>query len=176
MLPLSAPRKITLLCGTAVVAGYLLWCHMSSPQLILPEEEHDAPIYVLVEGQVAQPGVAELPQGATALDAVQARGGTLEGAVRPDDTLPLTNGAHLYIASVDDPPRIDLNQITREQLDAIDGINSRVIENILTYRDTFGPFLSPEELLLVEGVGEKTYEKILPHIIVGPIEPSQAKE
>jgi len=40
------------------------------------------------------------------------------------------------------------------------GIGPTKANAIITYRDTKGPFLSIEDLLFVDGIGESTFEQI----------------
>ena len=40
------------------------------------------------------------------------------------------------------------------------------MQNILEYRETYGPFYDAEDLINVKGIGEKTLAKLLPHVYV----------
>lgn len=50
---------------------------------------------------------------------------------------------------------ISLNTATKEELTRLDGLGEKTAEKILEYRASHGGFDSVEELLNVEGVGEK---------------------
>lgn len=61
---------------------------------------------------------------------------------------------------------IDLNQATSSDLEQLPRIGPKIAERILTFRDTFGPFRSVDELLSVRGIGAKTLDLIRPHVHV----------
>ena len=62
---------------------------------------------------------------------------------------------------------IDINSATHEELMNLPDISSKLANNIVSYRNANGSFSSLEELLLVEGIGPKTLEKISPYISIG---------
>ena len=62
---------------------------------------------------------------------------------------------------------IDLNTADIRQLTALPGIGEGLARRIIDYRAFCGPFSKPEELLNVEGIGEKTLESILDLVITG---------
>lgn len=60
--------------------------------------------------------------------------------------------------------RLDLNTATAGELESLPSIGPVLAGNILRYREEHGPFQSPEDLLAVEGIGEKTLETLTPYI------------
>ena len=62
--------------------------------------------------------------------------------------------------------RVCLNTATREALLALPGIGEKTAERILAYRDTYGKFVTVEQLLDVEGIGEGLLEKLRPYVYV----------
>lgn len=60
----------------------------------------------------------------------------------------------------------DLNQISREQLQAIFFISDPLITSILQYRETAGPFVSLYELQSVPGMTRDLFYKIIPFVTV----------
>ena len=62
--------------------------------------------------------------------------------------------------------KINLNTATKEELLTLDGIGESYADRIIAYRENNGPFRSPDEIMQVKGIGEKTYQKIKDRIMV----------
>lgn len=58
-----------------------------------------------------------------------------------------------------------INTATLEQWDQVPDIGEKTAQKILDYRNTYGDFERPEDLLNVSGIGEKTLEKIMNHFL-----------
>ncbi|MDS1309170.1 ComEA family DNA-binding protein [Marinobacter xiaoshiensis] len=56
-------------------------------------------------------------------------------------------------------PTININSADAATLASLDGIGASKAEAIVAYRDTNGPFQTPEELSKVKGIGARTVEK-----------------
>jgi uncharacterized protein len=54
---------------------------------------------------------------------------------------------------------VELNTASKHLLTYVSGLNSRVAANIVTHRDTNGPFKSRDELKTVSGLGPKAFEQ-----------------
>ena len=65
-------------------------------------------------------------------------------------------------------PAINLNTATIEQLDALPGIGRKTAELIIEYRTKSGGFKRIEELMNVKGIGEKSFLKLKPLVMVPP--------
>lgn len=59
---------------------------------------------------------------------------------------------------------ININEANIDQLCAIPGIGPTIAQRIIDYRNEHGPFLKPEDLLNVKGIGEKKLENMLKYI------------
>ena len=57
---------------------------------------------------------------------------------------------------------VDVNSATREDLEKIPHIGPELAERIVAFRETYGPFTRPEQLLLVRGISEKRFREIRP--------------
>lgn len=62
--------------------------------------------------------------------------------------------------------RVNLNTASLEELDSLPGIGPATAKLILEYRQQYGGFAAPEEIMNVKRIGEKTYEKLKDRIRV----------
>jgi competence protein ComEA len=62
---------------------------------------------------------------------------------------------------------IDLNAATARDLEALPGIGARTAQRILEYRQKAGGFKKIEELMNVRGIGEKSFLRLKPLVVVG---------
>lgn len=67
--------------------------------------------------------------------------------------------------SADSP--LNINGATAEELTQLPGIGLELAERIVAYRRQNGPFWSTEQIMDVEGIGEKRYAEIAPLITIG---------
>jgi|WetSurMetagenome_2_1015567.scaffolds.fasta_scaffold182514_1 competence protein ComEA len=71
---------------------------------------------------------------------------------------------------------INLNTATAAQLDSLPGIGPKVAARIIDYRTKKGPFRKVEELMNVQGVGEKSFLKLRAQLTVSPAAASTASQ
>jgi competence protein ComEA len=63
---------------------------------------------------------------------------------------------------------INLNTATLDQLETLPGIGRKTAERIIEFRTKSGGFKRIEELMNVKGIGEKSFLKLKPLIVVPP--------
>lgn len=61
---------------------------------------------------------------------------------------------------------VNINSASSEELAKLSGIGDDKAKKIVEYRSEHGEFIWPEEITEVDGIGEKTYEKIKDSITV----------
>ena len=62
--------------------------------------------------------------------------------------------------------KVNINTATVEELMQLDRVGQKYAERIVAYRDQNGPFKAPEEIMLVAGIGQKTFEANKGRIVV----------
>ena len=79
------------------------------------------------------------------------------------------------VAEAADPPPLDVNRATAEQLEALPGIGAVKAAAILAVREERGGFRSLSELESVRGIGPKLAAKLRPMLTIGVRKPSAKK-
>ena len=59
---------------------------------------------------------------------------------------------------------VNVNTADASQLALLPRVGPAVAQRILDFRKENGPFKSPEDLMLVQGIGEKTYQLLKPYL------------
>lgn len=144
-----------------------------------------APVTIMVDvqGAVNYPGVYSLMEGDRLIDAIHAAGGYLADADSrmlnhamklPDEffiyvpregedvdfSSPLESFSSQQGGSVPDDGKVDINTADVQELMTIPGIGPSKAAAILQYREEHGPFNSPDAIMEVTGIGQKTFEKL----------------
>lgn len=149
-------------------------------------------LVVHVAGAVKKSGVYRLEANSRVADAVEQAGGATANADLDGLNLaePLTDGQKIYVPRKGEVPSplaassagvsrasrpektatvqfpINLNTATAEQLEAIPGIGPTLAQRIVEYRQTHGKFQSVDDLLEVQGIGQKRLENMRPYVVV----------
>jgi len=67
----------------------------------------------------------------------------------------------------DDGAKIDINKATVEELQSVRGIGRVIAQRIVEFREKNGPYGSVEDLLKVQGIGEKSLDRIKDRLTAG---------
>lgn len=126
-----------------------------------------------VEGKVKRPGIITLPHGSRVHEAIAKAGGVVDGADTSTTNLArvLVDGEQIIVGTPAAGPagaggpagggavagaRVSLSSATAEQLDELPGIGPVTADAIIAHRTAHGGFQRVEDLLDVQGIGEKT--------------------
>ena len=73
------------------------------------------------------------------------------------------------VEAVKAPPsaKVNINSASVEQLVTLPGVGEKLAGRIVEYRQKSGGFKSAQELLNVQGIGEKNFNKIQGYLTVG---------
>ena len=63
--------------------------------------------------------------------------------------------------------KININTASEAELTQLSGVGPKTAASIIQYREEVMPFKTPEDLMNVKGIGEKTFEKNKDRITVG---------
>ncbi|HEU5179265.1 MAG TPA: helix-hairpin-helix domain-containing protein [Candidatus Polarisedimenticolia bacterium] len=76
--------------------------------------------------------------------------------------------ATVYSAATEEKAaRLNINAASADDLATLPGIGPSYAKRIIEYREKNGPFKRVEDLLNVQGIGEKTLERIRDRVMVG---------
>ncbi|MET3682475.1 competence protein ComEA [Alkalibacillus flavidus] len=133
-----------------------------------------------IKGAINIPGVYHMKEGDRVVDVIETAGGLTDDA----DSYQVNLAQLVYdemvivvpfqqengeVSSVDmtiDQDKIRINHASVDELTVLPGIGNAKAQTIIDYRDEHGPFQSPEDLLNISGIGEKTLERIRDDIMV----------
>lgn len=129
-----------------------------------------AVVYVHVSGEVTEPGLYRLADGARVVDAVSAAGGFTDAAVAEGINLArmVSDGEQLHVPAEGEAEApaaaapgesadgtVNLNTADLAALDTLPRIGPAIAQRILDWREEHGRFTSVDDLLAVPGIGEK---------------------
>lgn len=67
------------------------------------------------------------------------------------------------------PAAVNLNAATPEQLEALPGIGPRAAQRIIEFRTKNGGFKKVEDLMKIQGIGERSFLRLRPLVTVGSV-------
>lgn len=155
------------------------------------EEKTDGKMYVDIKGAVRMPGMYEVTSDMRVLNVIDMAGGLKEKA---DDkqinfSQKLEDQMIIYIPlegeeipdlinnqtisketsggkESEESGKVNLNQAEKDELMTLNGVGEKKAEKIIEYREENGSFKSIEDLKNVNGIGEKTFESLKESITI----------
>lgn len=121
-------------------------------------------INVDIDGEVLNPGTYRLPLGSTLDDLFELS--DLKENAQKDVFNPnkhLSDKENIYVSD-NSKSLISINHASYEELITLPGIGETIANRIIDYRNTYGSFLYLEELLYINGIGDKKYDKLKEYI------------
>ena len=136
-------------------------------------------IIVDISGEVYEPKIVTLPEGSRVYQAVELAGGLKKTADREqiNQAAIISDGEKIFVPKIGANLQssvtkgvkgqiniksnlININTADLQLLDEIQGVGPVTAENIILFRETNGKFKTVEDIKNVDGIGDKTYEKL----------------
>ena len=151
-------------------------------------------VVVYITGAVKSPGIVKLPVNTRVYDAVEKAGGFSENADKEAMNLSriVADGEHIHIgetkkntytknvtssslevgdyvnkANSERSLLVNINTAGLSELDLLPGVGVKTAEKIIAYRSINGRFRKIDEIMKVNGIGPKKFEKMKGHITIG---------
>lgn len=119
--------------------------------------------------EIRSTGMAENTEPVSSKAMIQTAAASVTSApvsAEPTETIPVSAAAETFLY-------LDLNTATAEELAELPGIGEVLAGAVISYRQTHGRFLNPEEIMEVSGIGEGIFSGIREHIyVVDPVYPT----
>ena len=147
-------------------------------------EEPKRIIYVEIKGEVKKPDVYEVEEGSIIKDLIDKAGGLTEKAniekinrakklndneliiIPNDSNVNEVSGSDFLNTTEEEGGKININTADISKLKEIPGVGDVKAKSIIDYREKNGGFKSIEDIKNIDGIGEKTFEKIKDSITI----------
>ena len=181
-------RNLVIGVFLGLLASGIIFITVAPPKgtpITLTPRPTESPLTVSVQGEILQPGVYTLYKGARLQDAIEKAGGltthannlslNLAAPLKDGDSIviPATTSAENSIPGEDNlvirrtnsltgaiTNCININTATTEELQTLPGIGPTRADAIIDFRVKNGPFYKLEDLMLVSGIGDTTFDTL----------------
>lgn len=139
------------------------------------EKHPSTAVYIHVLGQVKKPGVYRFDKEPRGVEVVERAGGFTKNADKTSVNLALavSDGTQFVIEdkrkakkkagtskAEEEDTKVDLNTATQEELQTIPGVGPSKATQIISYRESNGPFKTIEDIMKISGIKEGVFNKI----------------
>ncbi|MBT2754658.1 helix-hairpin-helix domain-containing protein [Mesobacillus foraminis] len=148
-----------------------------------PEQENEVsvPMMADIKGAVKKPGVYDVHQGERVIDLIEKAGGLTNKADTASINFAMKIGDEMAIyipekggqgplagqipvsgggESTGNSQKVNLNSASASELETLPGIGPSKSAAIIEFRETSGAFKTVDDLKLISGIGDKTFEKL----------------
>lgn len=157
-------------------------------------ENEKRKIVIHITGQVKNPGLVYLDEGARIADAIKEAGGSTKDAALDKVNLAyvLEDGQKIYIPNKNEKiseiqyiitdsgenvlkdtgkekggiKKVNINSANQEELETLPGVGPALAVRIIEYRNSNGKFEKVEEVQNVKGIGDSKFTNIKEHICI----------
>lgn len=148
-------------------------------------EQEQTNVMVDIKGAVNRPGVYQASRGERVIDLVNRAGGLTDQAAEAyvNFAMYVEDEMVIYIPAIGEEEqvihesvqlgglknsdgKVNINQASQSELETLPGIGPAKAMAIIEHREKNGLFQKIEDLMLISGIGEKTFEKLAEQITV----------
>lgn len=158
------------ICVLSFVGQYII--NSNRDEIILvQDDENVGTVSVEVVGEVVNPGKYRVKENSRVCEVIYDAGGITHNADVEDVDLTaiVTDGLKITVPAAEkaidyDELAVNINTADKEVLCLLPGVGDALAERIIEYRESNGGFAEPEDIMRVNGVGEKNFEKMKDYI------------
>lgn len=162
--------KILKIACIAALMAILCACWFQRFTPVSLDQKRPLLIQSEIKGEVLNPGIYSLKNGATVADLIEEAGGVNEnGSTDALNLLQELRQGEVVVVGENEQAKgeslISINSATIEELQTLPGIGPALAGRIVEYRKEH-PFQSLEELKDVKGIGDKMFEKVKDRLVL----------
>jgi len=167
-------QRLMMIIGiVTLILGFVVYPNQEKNVQYVGIENDIYMLEVTITGEVYFPGTYYFYGNVTYYDLIEQAGGLKPSANDEQITYQksITTQTHVIIPSQDINDEqtfylVNVNEASFQELLEIEGMTETRAVNLMIYRETYGAFISVDDLINVKYIGTETLEKIRPFITV----------
>ncbi|MBO6047140.1 MAG: helix-hairpin-helix domain-containing protein [Erysipelotrichaceae bacterium] len=124
----------------------------------LEDESVTTEVTMILDGAFKTTGTVTIEEGMSVGDLIDTYGVKSNANLKAIDKNHIVHGEETLYLPVKSKHTISLNHATKEEFMTLDGIGEKTADKIIDYREQT-PFETIEDIMNVSGIGQKRYEK-----------------